>query len=292
MVLGVYGMFLVSGLAVGALYALGGVGLVVLHRATGVLNFAYGAIGAMGAMIAWQMLAWQWPEIAAWLAAIAVSTLISLAYGLLIAPGLAHREPVIKAVATLGFALCLLGLMNLIWMVTTRKLGLFSDQIGVSLLGLRVNGTRLIAFGGGLAATIAIGLYLARARMGLLMRALSDNREVSAVLGAPVRKVEAIAWGASGVMAGFTGLLFGDLVRLDPAVLTFIVVPVIATTIIGRLKSIPVTFAAGLAIGVTESLLTLIKPIAPFRVAAPFVIATFALLWLQRGRRLTFAGED
>lgn len=290
--MGAYGMFLVSGLAVGALYALGGVGLVILNRATGVLNFAYGAIGAVSAMTAWQMLEWHLPEPLAWLAAIGVSLALSLGFGLIVAPQLAHREPVIKAVATLGFALCLLGLMNLIWVVTSRKLGLFSDGFGLSSLGVRVNGTRLIAFGGGVLATLAMGIYLSRTRTGLLMRALADGRDVASILGVPVRRVEAIAWGISGVLAGFTGILFGGLVRLDPAVLTFLVIPVIATTIIGRLKSIPVTFVAGLLIGVTESMLTLIKPLAPFRVAAPFIIATLALLWLQRGRRLTFAGED
>lgn len=290
--LGAYGMFLVSGLAVGALYALGGVGLVILNRATGVLNFAYGAIGAVGAMMAWQVLEWHLPEPLAWAAAMGVSLALSLGFGLLVAPQLAHREPVIKAVATLGFALCLLGLMNLVWMVTSRKLGLFSDSLGLSIIGVRINGTRLIALAGGVIATLAMGIYLSRTRTGLLMRALADSRDVAAILGVPVRRVEAIAWGISGVLAGFTGLLFGGLVRLDPAVLTFLVIPVIATTIIGRLKSIPVTFAAGLLIGVTESMLTLVKPLAPFRVAAPFVIATLALMWLQRGRRLTFAGED
>lgn len=290
--LGAYGMFLVSGLAVGALYALGGVGLVILNRATGVLNFAYGAIGAVGAMTAWQVLEWHLPEPLAWAAAIGVSLALSLGFGLLVAPQLAHREPVIKAVATLGFALCLLGLMNLVWMVTSRKLGLFSDSLGLSIIGVRINGTRLIALAGGVIATVAMGIYLSKTRTGLLMRALADNRDVAAILGVPVRRVEAIAWGISGMLAGFTGLLFGGLVRLDPAVLTFLVIPVIATTIIGRLKSIPVTFLAGLLIGVTESMLTLVKPLAPFRVAAPFVIATLALMWLQRGRRLTFAGED
>ncbi|MBO9126279.1 MULTISPECIES: branched-chain amino acid ABC transporter permease [Rhizobium/Agrobacterium group] len=285
-------MFLVSGLAVGALYALGGVGLVILNRATGVLNFAYGAIGAVGAMTAWQVLEWHLPEPLAWAAAMGVSLALSLGFGLLVAPQLAHREPVIKAVATLGFALCLLGLMNLIWMVTSRKLGLFSDSLGLSIIGVRINGTRLIALAGGVIATLAMGIYLSRTRTGLLMRALADSRDVAAILGVPVRRVEAFAWGISGVLAGFTGLLFGGLVRLDPAVLTFLVIPVIATTIIGRLKSIPVTFVAGLLIGVTESMLTLVKPLAPFRVAAPFVIATLALMWLQRGRRLTFAGED
>ena len=48
----VYGLFLVSGVAVGSLYALGGIGLVILRRSTGVLNFSYGAIAAFSAMVA------------------------------------------------------------------------------------------------------------------------------------------------------------------------------------------------------------------------------------------------
>ncbi|MCE6078012.1 branched-chain amino acid ABC transporter permease [Agrobacterium vitis] len=290
--MGAYGMFLVSGLAVGALYALGGVGLVILNRATGVLNFAYGAIGAVGAMSAWQLLAWKLPEPLAWGGCLAVSLLLSLGFGLLVAPGLAKREPVVKAVATLGFALCLLGLMNLLWVVTPRKLSLFSDMTSVDLLGMRVNGTRLIALVTGLVVTLGMGIYLARTRMGLLMRSLADNREVASVLGIPIQRVEAVAWGLSGLLAGFTGLMFGDLVRLDPAVLTSLVIPMIATTVVGRLQSIPVTFCAGLMIGVIESMLTLVKPLAPLRVAAPFVIAILALMWLQRGRQLTFSGED
>ena len=286
------GLFLVSGLAVGALYALGGVGLVLLNRATGVLNFAYGAMGAAGAMTAWQLLQWKWPEPLAWLACIAVALVLSLAFGRLVAPGLAHREPVVKAVATLGFALALLGVMNLIWVVTPRKLSLTPDSLSLSIFGLRVTATRLIALAAGIGVTLGMGLFLARTRIGLMMRALADNREIAAILGTPVRRVETIAWGISGVLAGFTGLLFATLVRLDPAVLTFLVIPIIATTIIGRLSSIPATFAAGLAIGMLESLLTLYKPLAPFRVATPFLVAIVAMMWMQRGRKLTFAGQD
>ncbi|WP_087004386.1 branched-chain amino acid ABC transporter permease [Rhizobium sullae] len=286
------GLFLVSGLAVGALYALGGVGLVLLNRATGVLNFAYGAMGAAGAMTAWQLLQWNWPEPIAWLACIGVALVLSLAFGRLIAPGLAHREPVVKAVATLGFALALLGVMNLIWTVTPRKLSLTPDSLSLSIVGLRVTATRLIALAAGIGVTLGMGLFLARTRMGLMMRSLADNREIAAILGTPVKRVETFAWGISGVLAGFTGLLFATLVRLDPAVLTFLVIPIIATTIIGRLTSIPATFAAGLAIGMLESLLTLYKPLAPFRVATPFIVAIIAMMWMQRGRKLTFAGQD
>lgn len=290
--MGAYGLFLVSGLAVGSLYALGAVGLVLLNRATGVLNFAYGAMGALGAMCAWQVLQWHYPEAVAWVVCIAISTALSVAYGTIIGPRLAHREPVVKAVATLGFGIAILGAINLLWLVNPRRLALALDALSISLAGLRVSGTRLLAFVAGVAVTAGMGIFLVRTRLGLMMRALADNREVASILGTPIRKVEIAAWGFSGLLAGFTGLMFGDLVRLDPAVLTFMVIPIIATTIVGRLTSIRTTFFAGLAIGMIESLLTLYKPLAPFRVASPFVVAILALMWLQRGRRLTFAGED
>ena len=290
--MGVYGLFLVSGLAVGALYALGGVGLVLLNRATGVLNFAYGAIGALGAMSAWQVLQWGYPEPLAWIVCLAIGVALSTGYGVLIAPGLAHREPVVKAVATLGFGIAILGAMNLLWVVNPRKLTLELDSVSLNIFGLRMTGTRLLALSAGIAITTGMGIFLARTRLGLMMRTLADDRQLAAVLGTPIRRVETIAWGFSGFLAGVTGMLFGDLVRLDPAVLTFIVIPIIATTVVGRLTSIKVTFLAGLAIGIIESFLTLYKPLAPFRVASPFIVAILVLMWLQRGRRLTFAGAD
>ena len=287
-----YGLFLVSGLAVGALYALGGVGLVVLNRATGFLNFAHGAIGAMGAMTAWQMAAWAMPEPVVWGAAIGIGALLSLLFGRFVAPSLAHREPVVKAVATLGFAIALLGVMNLLWVTTPRRLSFTLDGMFITLGGIRITGTRMLAFGGGLAVVAGVTVLLVTTRVGLMMRSLADNRHVAALLGTPVLRVETLAWGLSGALAGFTGLMFGGLVQLDPTLLTFMVIPVIAAAIVARLSSISVTFAAGLLIGVTESMLALYPPLAPFRSAAPFAVAIVALMWLQRGRRLTFAGED
>ena len=140
----VVGMFVVSGMAVGSLYALGGIGLVVLYRATGVLNFASGAIGAFAVMLAWQLGQWGVPALMTWLAAMIAAIALSLTYGRLIAPGLAWREPVVKAIATLGFALIILGMTAFIWDDDVRKFSLPSDKQAIMVMGLRVTVTRLI----------------------------------------------------------------------------------------------------------------------------------------------------
>lgn len=288
----VLGLFFVSGLAVGSLYALGGIGLVVLYRATGVLNFANGAAGAAGAMTAWQLAQWDvWPPIA-WLSCILVALVISLAYGRFIAPLLAWREPVVKAVATLGFALIILGLVSFIWVDDPRSLTLPTDKIGVRILGMRVTVTRLIVIATSIALVIGIWAYLKYTAVGLQMRSLANDRDLSALIGIPILRVETIAWALSGVIAGFTGLMFGDLIRLEPTVITFMVIPSIAAAICGRLEHLSLVLIGGLSIGVIESLLTLSPLLKGVRPVAPFAIAALVLLWYQRNNRLTFGGGD
>ncbi|NEY90143.1 branched-chain amino acid ABC transporter permease [Rhodobacteraceae bacterium KMS-5] len=288
----VTGMFLASGLAIGSLYALGGIGMVVLYRASGVLNFSAGAAGAAGAMTAWQLGQWGvWPPLA-WAGCIGVALALTLTYGRYLAPLLAWRETVVKAVATLGFALIILGLVSFIWIDDPRSLELPTDQIGIVLFGLRVTATRLLAFAAAIGIVVGIWAFLGRTEIGLQMRAVANARDLSALLGIPIRRVETIAWGISGLLAGFTGLMFANLIRLEPVVITFMVIPSIAAALAGRLNSLALVLVGGLSMGVIESLLTLSPTLKGVRPIAPFVIAALVLLWSQRGTKLTFGGRD
>ena len=100
--------FLVLGLALGGVFAMSGVGLVVLYRATGVLNLAYGAIGAAGALISWSLIDdGLGPQWLAYLACIAFGGVVTLVYGVFFGPPFAPRDPLVKATATLGLLLIL-----------------------------------------------------------------------------------------------------------------------------------------------------------------------------------------
>src|SRR5579875_2182248 len=107
--------FVAAGIGIGSVYALSGVGLVVLYRSSGTLNFAFGALGAAGAYCAWSLKGAGVSPALGWLAGIAVSTALSYAYGRFVAPHLRHRDRVVRAVGTLGFALFILGGVGLIW---------------------------------------------------------------------------------------------------------------------------------------------------------------------------------
>jgi branched-chain amino acid transport system permease protein len=277
--------FLVIGLALGGVYALSGVGMVVLFRATGVLNLSFGAVGAMGALIAWQAInKWGLPQGVAWLICVAFAAVVTTLYGLVFGTALAKRDPVVKATATLGLALVLLGVMDLLWTTSggaSRSLSLPTDSSGFEISSLNVNWTQVIGLGLGIVLTIGTAIFLRATKLGTAMRAMANDREITAMLGVPVTRVLTAAWFGCGVLAGVAGLLLADLVALDATTLTFLVISSLAAALIGRLRSIPVTFLAAIVIGTVDSMLTPINALTNYRDMTPFVLAVVALVILS-----------
>ena len=121
------------------------------------------------------------------------------------------------------------------------------------------------------------------------MRALANDREITATLGVPVRRVEAAAWLGSGWCPASPGLLLSNLVGLDAATLTFLVISSLAAALIARLRSLVVTLVAGLVVGLVTALVTPILSISQYRDMAPFVLAIVALLYLSGTKSATSA---
>jgi branched-chain amino acid transport system permease protein len=283
--------FIVTGLALGGVYALSGVGMVVLYRTTGVLNLAFGAVGAMGALIAWQMInEGGWPEGVAYLTCVLFGGVITLAYGLVFGPPLAGRDPLVKATATLGLALILLGAMSWIWSDKARSMILPTSTENFMVSDILVNYTQVLGLAFGVVVAIGTLLFLRYTKLGTAMRGLANDREITATLGVPVRRVESAAWLVSGLISGVAGLLLSNLVGLDAATLTFLVISSLAAALIARLTSVIVTLLAGLAVGLATALATPILSISEYRDMAPFVLATLALLWMSRKGR-TISGR-
>jgi branched-chain amino acid transport system permease protein len=287
--------FIVSGLALGGVYALSGVGLVVLYRATGVLYLAFGAVGAMGALIAWSLTQAGAPGWLSWLVCVAVAAAVTLGYGVVFGPALAARGPLIKAVATIGLTLIVYGAMDLLWTTSggeARSLTLPTDNGGFSVGQVQVNWTQVIALAAGVVITVATGAFLRYTKLGTAMRAMANDREITATLGVPVRRVEAAAWLGCGVLAGVAGLLLADLVALDATTLTFLVISSLAAVLIARLRSITLAFAAAIAVGLLHDLLTPITSLTNYRDMTPFVIAAVGLLVLSRHQVLAQSREE
>src|SRR5438105_2030704 len=169
--------FIVSGLALGGVYALSGVGMVVLYRATGVLYLAFGAVGAMGALIAWQAINhWGFSGSSgfwlAYLVSVLFCGLITLAYGMVFGPALAQRDPLVKATATLGLMLILLGVMDLLWPSSggaSRSLTIPTDNNTFQVGQISVTYTNVISLALGLLITAVTAAFLRFTKLGTAM---------------------------------------------------------------------------------------------------------------------------
>src|SRR5271156_6183723 len=287
--------YIVTGLALGGLYALSGVGLVVLYRATGVLNLAFGAVGAMGAFIAYSMIQAGDPDWIAWITCIVFGGVVTLGYGMLFGPALAGRGPLVQSISTLGLALVIFGVIDLAWPTTggqSPSISFPTDNGGFTVGQLQVDWTEVIALALGIAITVGTGAFLRFTKLGTAMRAMANDREITATLGVPIRRVEAAAWLGCGVLAGIAGLLLADLVALDATTLTFLVISSLAAVLIARLRSITITFVAAIVIGLLHDLLTPITSLTNYRDMTPFVLAAVALLVMPRSQVMAQSREE
>lgn len=284
--------FIVSGVAVGSVYALSGLGVVMLYRTTAVVNFAAGSIGAVAALTAWELEQNGLADPLSWAAALVVGTAISTLYGVLVAGRLTDREQAVKASATLGLTLLLMGFAYWRWSDTARTMRLPLDDHGVTLLDVRITATKMFALGLAIAVALATNALLHRTDRGLAMRAMADDRTLSGVLGVDVRRHGAAAWAMSGLVGGATGLLLADLVRLDVATLTFLVVPAVAAGLIAQMRSLLVTVVGGIALGVVESCGAAWKSISDYRQIIPYAAVILMLLWNHRSRSIPIIMRD
>jgi branched-chain amino acid transport system permease protein len=205
---------------------------------------------------------------------------ITLVYGWVFGPPLADRDPLVKAAASLGFALIILGFMQWYWTPEVRSLKLPTSDWQYVNGWLRINWTQGLAMIFPIVITIVTNLFLNGTKVGTGMRALADNRDNAALLGIPVRRVEAWAWFGSGILFGASGLLLANLVSMEIAALTFTLpVAALAAALIGRVQSLTVTVVAAFVVGLVQSLLSAIDSLAQYRTSTPFVAAIIVLLY-------------
>ena len=297
--------YVILGLAFGGVYAVTGTGLVVLYRTTGVVNLAFGAIGAFGCHIAWSLMGGSLrrpnpivhgPRILVYPALVAICAAVTLLYGVWLAPKLSRRDPLVKALGMVGVALFLLGIMKDRW-DSSKPRGILLPTSRFKLGGTVVTSTQVASLVFSLLVVIGVNLFLAKTATGTAMRAIANDRDVAALLGVPVRRVEALAWLGSGILCGCVFLMLPSLFKsLDQGTLTWFVIGALGGAIVGQFRSLWVTFGASLLIGVLESVLTPfgghLLILSKLRKMTPFVVAVVAIVWISRRRTVVLAGRE
>ncbi|MGW0735782.1 ABC transporter permease subunit [Streptomyces sp. NPDC002851] len=242
-----------AGLAVGSAAALTGIGLIVTYRATGVLNFAHGAVAMVCAYLLRQFtVEWGWPL---WLAA--TVTLLGIAPGI----GLLLERAVFRPLSILGSDPA---------QTLVASIGVFVLLVGGAALlwgqGARADAPRLLPAEpwGQLAATLALALAVWAVtrwtRFGAELRAVVDNRRLAVLGGIDADRVAAAGWAFGSFTAGLTGVLLAPYLRLDPFGLPLLVMEVMAVAVGAGMSSLPIAVTVALGLGVVQAQLTRLHP--------------------------------
>jgi branched-chain amino acid transport system permease protein len=278
------------GLVVGCIYALTACGLVVTYTTSGVFNFAHGAIGMLAAFTYWQLsVDWGVP---APIALVLVLGLLAPLLGAGIERYLVrplYGAPIgVSLVVTLGLLVLMLGMANAIWSPTdARVLPEFFAGRTVKIATLVVTYNQLLVVLAAVGVAIGLRLLFTRTLTGIAMRAVVDDRELSALSGTHPHRVSQLSWAIGASLAGLAGILLAPLVYLNATNLTLLVINGYAAAMVGRLTSLPLTMAGALALGIMESMVGGYAPGKVVEVAKPglpMILLFVAVLFLRQER--------
>jgi branched-chain amino acid transport system permease protein len=249
--------FLVVGIVTGSIYAVTASGLVVTYNATGVFNFAHGSVGMFLAYLYWQFWqGWGWNPILS----LAIVLLVAAPVFALVVERFLMR-PLYGAslntmiVVTLGLFLVLYGTTSTIWnQTTTRNLPdwLANDQW--SVFGVNLTYEQLVTVGCAVAVAVALWALFKRTRIGVSMRAVVDDPPLASLTGARTSRISGFAWMVGFLLAGLAGILLAPGTGMSIQILSELVIFGYAAAIVGRLRSLPLTFLGAMILGVAESM--------------------------------------
>jgi branched-subunit amino acid ABC-type transport system permease component len=279
-------------LTAGSIYAIAASGLVVTYTTSGVFNFAQGAIGMIMAFLYWEVrINHHWPAPIALIFVILIAApLLGMFLERFIMRKLVHTTLVVQLVVTIGLMFFFMGLATTIWDENTISPlpEFFADKHGIDIGNVVLTWHRFITIMVAIGIAIFLRLLLYRSRTGVAMRAVVDNRDLAGLTGAKPGRVSALAWALGCSMAAIAGILLAPNVGLRVDALTLFIVDAFAAAIIGRLKSLPWTFAGGLIIGIVQAVavnfLNLYGRWSTASTAIPAIILFIALLALPQAR--------
>lgn len=249
--------YLLAGLSAGSLYALVALGLVLIYRSTRVLNFAHADMATVGTFVAFSMITSGLPFWMAFTLAIVAGAVIAVVFyfGALVPAQRKGANHLGQVILTLGLALILQGLTVYKWGAEPDRFPFPLSDTKVWKVGpVYVSELALGTLAAAAAASLVLYLITQKTRLGLAMRATSENLQAAQTLGIPTRGVLAFAWGVAAALAVVAGVFLAPVLLLDPFFMLDALFKGLAAAVLGGLNSLPGAVLGGLILGVAESL--------------------------------------
>lgn len=280
--------FLVLGVGLAPAYILLGQSMVLVYRGSGVVNFAVGAFGLVGAYAFHESTKAGVPNFVALVIGLATGAIVGGATYLLVIRKLLSAAQLVRVVATLGVQVVIVSALALYYKDTVAFPAVLVQSGEVHILGAVIGGYKLAMVGVAIVLTAGLWAVYRYTLFGLQTSAVAENGRAAAALGRSPQTIGVANWALGGAIAAFAGVLITPTVGLSVGGITLLLVPALAVCLLGKFTSFWLVLLGGLVVGIGESLLTLFvsKYFWGFGLpqALPFVLIVVVLL--VRGRSL------
>jgi branched-chain amino acid transport system permease protein len=281
---------LLGGLLSGVMYALVAIGFVLIYKASGVFNFAQGAMVFFAALTCVGIV--EKFGVSLWLA-IPITMLVMVALALaierVVLRPLVNQPEITLFMATIGLAFFIEGLAQLVWGSQVRKLDLPIEDVPNQYLmdnfNILVSQFDMMAAIVCAVLVVALALLFSKTKVGRALRAVADDHQAALAVGIPLQRIWVVVWSVAGLVALVAGLLWGARNGVQFA-LTFIALKALPVLILGGFTSVPGAIVGGLIIGASEKLAEVyIGPLVGGGIEGwfPYVLALLFLLVRPEG---------
>ncbi|MFF3420502.1 branched-chain amino acid ABC transporter permease [Streptomyces sp. NPDC002698] len=244
---------LVSGLSLGAVYALVAMGFSLVYRTMGLVNFAHADIAMIGAYAASTFyLTSKLPFAVAMVTAIVVTGAIGLVIERVLRP-LENKDFDLMLIGTIGFGIVLQAVAVLIWGTTGRAVPSPLHSAPLDILGIRVRTYDLLVMAVAAIAVVALAFFLSRTKRGAAMQAVAMDHEAATAVGIDVGRSNALAFAIGAGLAALAGGLVGPMLYVDASLGGALGIKGFAAAMLGGFGSIQGAVVGGVAIGVLDS---------------------------------------
>ncbi len=283
--MGQFVQLVVDGLSTGSVYAAIALAIVLVHSATGLVNFAQGGMAVLAAYVAWVLTNRGVPLVVA----ILLSIVFSFVLGAVVERWLMRRfergDPDTAVVVTIGLLTLITGIAGWLWTYNNQQFPSLFPLDTVSFLGVSVSVRSL-----GTTAVIVVAMLLLQGlfvgtKLGLALRAVAINPQSAAFSGLPVGRLLMVGWGLAAALGAVAGALVAPQLTLTPGMLDNALVYALAAVILGGLTSPFGVVIAAWIIGVLENLAAVYVPFIghDLKIAVPFILLFVVLLVRPQG---------
>ncbi len=245
----------ISGLAIGSVYSLLGLGFTMIFAATKRINFAHGDLMALGGLLGlvYVKLFPAFPLLAFFIGPLSIGAVSVILERILLRP-LQEMRPLKFVIATIGLSIVMKIVMKLIWGPDALAYPRLLPEEPIMLLGVRVTPQMLLIFFVSLALMVLLQIFFLLTRPGRSLRALSMDRYAARLMGVHIGRSITLTYFLSGVLAGIAGMLIGPVFFVSSGMGTILGLKSFVAAVIGGLGNVPGTIAGGLLLGVAENL--------------------------------------